>query len=319
MAQPSNTYDTYDLAGMREDLEDAIYNIAPTETPAISMFGRKDAKQIYHEWQIDTLATHSKDNAVIDGDDATTDAQVATTRFGNYTQISDKVILVTGTAEAVDKAGRRSELAYLIAKNAKELKRDMEAAITQNNGAVAGNASTARKLAGMEAWYRTNDKRGASGADATLSGTTIGYPNAAPTDGTQRAITEAIFKDAIQLAWTAGGDPSVVMTGPVNKQNISAFTGMSTRTDRGEDKRLVAAVDVYVSDFGDHRVVPNRFSRDRTVHIVDPGLWDVAFLRTFRQWPLAKTGDSERRQLLAEYTLVARNEAGNAVVADCTT
>ncbi len=316
MAQPTETFDAFDVVGDREDLEDIIYNIDPTDTPFLMMAGRTRCDAVYHEWQMDVLAS-AVDNAVIEGDDATMDAVVATLRVGNRTQISDKTVTISGTLEAISKAGRKSELAYQLAKKSKELKRDMETVLTGNYAMVTGDATTARHLASLETWYDTNSSVGATGADATHSA--AGEPSTTRTDGTQRAITEALVKTVIQQTWSAGGDPSVLMSGPVNKQRISAFTGNSTRFDRGEDKRLVAAVDVYVSDFGTHRIVPNRFSRDRTLHVLDPSLWAVAYLRSFRQHALSKTGDTEKRQLLVEYTLVSRNERGSGIVADLTT
>jgi len=170
------------------------------------------------------------------------DASVATTRVGNYLQISDKTVTISGTEEVVNKAGRKSEIAYQIAKKGKELKRDMEAVLTTNQAQVAGNSTTARKLGSLGSWIATNDVLGSGGASPTGDGTD------ARTDGTQRAFTETLLKSVIQSCWTEGGDPTCVMTGPFNKTVVSSFTGNSTRFDKGEDKRLVAAIDVYESD-----------------------------------------------------------------------
>ncbi len=319
MAQPSETFDSYDAEGNREDLSDIIYNISPTETPFMSMCGRGKAKATYTEWQIDTLASVDTTNAQVEGDNATEDAIAATSRPGNRTQISDKVISISGTQDVVNKAGRKKELSYQLAKKGKELKRDMEAIITRNQASVAGNATTARKTGSLEAWYETNTERGAAGspADGGFDGTNT--VDAAVDSSSQYAMTEALLKTVISGCWTNGGDPTVIMCGPINKANISAFTGNSTRYDKGEDKKLVAAIDIYVSDFGTHRVVPNRFSRDRVVHVLSPKLWSVMYLRSFRQHALAKIGDSERRQLLVEYALCSKNEAGSGVIADRTT
>lgn len=314
MAQPTNTFSTYDAIGIREDLADVIYNIAPMETPFQTMAGRGKAGQTYHEWQTDTLAAAAT-NQVIEGDEATLDAVVATARIGNYCQISDKTAVITGTEEVVNKAGRKSEMAYQLTKKSKELKRDQEFALTQNQASVAGDDTTARSLGSFESWITTNDNRASDGSDGGFSAGIV----AAPTDGTQRALLESSMKSVLQACWTAGGDPTVLMPGPFNKTVISGFTGHSTRTDRGEDKRLVAAIDVYVSDFGTHRVVPNRFSRDRSLLVISPRLWSVDYLRGYRQHPLSKTGDTEKRQLLVEFTLRSSNEAGSGIVADLTT
>lgn len=312
MTQPADSFSSYDAVGNREDLTDIISNIDPTETPFMTGIGRAKAKATYHEWQTQALAAAAS-NAVIEGDDATTDAATATVRLGNYTQISDKVPRVTGTQQAVDKAGRDSEMAYQVALKMKELKRDMETDLTANNARVAGNDSTARELAGVEAWIATNDDFGATGASPTGNGTD------ARGDGTQRAFTEAQLKTVIRNAWNSGGEPDTVMVGAFNKQQASLFTGGATRMDKSEDKRLTAAVDVYVSDFGELRMVPNRFSRSRSALVLDMSLWKIAYLRPLKTVELAKTGDTERKQLIVEYTLECLNEKGNGGVFDLTT
>jgi hypothetical protein len=312
MAQPTNTFDTYDSVGEREDLSDVIYSISPTDTPFISSAAKTRATAVLHEWQTDALAAASTSNAVIEGDEATLDAVSPTTRLSNSSQIMDKTVVITGTQEAVDKAGRASEIAYQIAKKAKELKRDMEATITGNQAEVAGDASTARKLGSLGAWVASNDDFGAGGASGSVG-------NTARTDGTQRAFTEASLKTVIKNVWNAGGDPSMVMVGPFNKQKLSGFTGNSTRFDAGADATLYTSVDVYASDFGQLQVVPNRFSRDRDAYVLDMNYWGIAFLRDFTMHELSKTGDSEKRQLLVEATLESRNEGASGLVADLTT
>jgi hypothetical protein len=313
MAQPTNTFDTYDSVGEREDLSDVIYSISPTDTPFLSSAAKTKATAVLHEWQTDSLAAAVTNNAVIEGDEATLDASTATTRLSNSTQIMDKTVVITGTQESVDKAGRASELAYQIAKRAKELKRDMEATITGNIAEVGGNSSTARKMGTLGSWVTTNDDLASDGASGAGAG------NAAHTNGTQRAFTESQLKSVIKSVWNAGGDPSMIMVGPFNKQKLSGFTGNSTRFDAGADATLYTSVDVYASDFGQLQVVPNRFSRDREAYVLDMEYWGVAFLRDFTMHELAKTGDSEKRQLLVEATLESRNEAASGGVFDLTT
>ena len=312
MAQPTNTFDTYDSVGEREDLSDVIYSISPTDTPFLSSAAKTQATAVLHEWQTDSLAAASTSNAVIEGDEATLDASTATTRLSNSTQIMDKTVVITGTQESVDKAGRASELAYQIAKRAKELKRDMEATITGNIAEVAGNSTTARKMGTLGSWVTTNDDVASDGASGAGAG------NAAHTDGTQRAFTEAQLKSVIKSVWNAGGDPSMIMVGPFNKQKLSGFTGNSTRFDAGADATLYTSVDVYASDFGQLQVVPNRFSRDRDAYVLDMEYWGIAFLRDFSMHELAKTGDSEKKQLLVEFTLEVRNEAAHGILLDIT-
>ncbi len=312
MAQPTNTFDTYDSVGEREDLSDVIYNISPTDTPFLSSAAKTSSSAVLHEWQTDALAAASTSNAVIEGDEATLDAVTATTRLSNSCQIMDKTVVITGTQEAVDKAGRASELAYQIAKKAKELKRDMEAQITTNNAEVTGSATAAREMGSLGAWVATNDVMGTSGTSGSVG-------NTARTDGTQRAFTEDLLKSVIKSVWNEGGDPTMIMVGPFNKQKLSGFTGNSTRFDAGADATLYTSVDVYASDFGQLQVVPNRFSRDRDAYVLDMDYWGVAFLRDFTMHELSKTGDSEKRQLLVEATLESRNEAASGLVADLTT
>lgn len=314
MTQATNTFDTYDAVGIREDLQDVIYSISPTETPFMSAAAREQVKNTFHEWQTDSLAAAVTNNAVIEGDEATLDASTATSRIGNYTQIMDKTVVITGTQEAVDKAGRASELAYQIAKKSKELKRDIESTLLTNQARAAGSSSAARTFASMGAWIKTNTNKGATGTDPTaVDGSD------ARNDGTQRSLTEDMLKDVIKGTWNAGGNPSVIMVGPFNKQKISGFTGGNTRFDASEDKTLYTSIDVYSSDFGDLEVVPNRFSRDRDALVLDMDYWSVGFLRDFTMHELSKTGDAEKRQILAELTLISRNEGASGGVFDLTT
>lgn len=330
MAVTTNTFETYQEIGMREDLSDIIYNISPTETPFMMMVGRGTATNTTHEWQIDALTTADFNNATPEGDQPTFTAVTPTIRVSNFTQISSKTVVISGTAEAVDKAGRKSELAYQLAKMAKELKRDMESILIAGRtsaGATVqmktvGSTDTAQLLGPVELWFTTGDATAVQPQNRTGTApteTNFYEPTATEVLGTQRAFKEADLKEVIRECWQEGGDPSVIMVGPFNKQALSAFSGNTTRFDRSEDMRLVTAVDVYVSDFGEHRVVPNRFQRDRTALVLTPRMWSVDYLRGFRQFALAKTGDAEKRELLAEYTLRASNPHASGPVADLTT
>ena len=312
MAQFSDTFDTYDSIGEREDLSDVIYNISPTDTPFLSSAAKTKATAVLHEWQTDSLAAAVTTNQVIEGDEVTIDALTATTRLSNSCQILDKAICITGTQEAVDKAGRASEIAYQIAKRAKELKRDLESSLTSNNAEVTGSGTAARVLGGLRSWVATNDVMGTSGTSGGLGNTAAG-------NGTQRVFTESLLKSVIKSVWNAGGNPTMIMVGPFNKQKLSGFTGNSTRFDAGADATLYTSVDVYASDFGQLQVVPNRFSRDRDAWVLDMDYWGVAFLRDFTMHDIAKTGDADKKQLLIEATLESRNEGASGVVADVTT
>ncbi len=311
MVAPANTFQTFAAFGNREDLSDVIYLIDPTDTPFLSGVPRTKAAAVLHEWQTDSLAAAAA-NAVIEGDDATTDATSATTRLSNSTQISDKVPRVSGTQEAVNKAGRKSEMSYQVAKVAQELKRDMEFILLANTAENVGDATTARNLGSIGAWIDTNTSNGVSGTDGSLG-------NTARTDGTQRDMSEALLKAVLKLCWDNGGDPECIMVGSRNKQVISGFTGNATRFKGAEDNTLKASIDIYDSDFGQLQIIPNRFQRARDCLILQKNMWGVGYLRPFLLQDLAKTGDTERKQLLVEYTLESRNEAASGAVWDLNT
>jgi hypothetical protein len=318
MAVEAATFTTYDAVGNREDLSDVIYRIDPTDTPAMSGFEREKASAVNHEWQTQALAPVDAANDVLEGDDATTDAATPTVRLGNMCQISDKVARVSGTQRAVEHAGRDDELEYQEMLKGLELKRDMETILVGRNIAkVTGSEAAARKTASILSWIKTNTSKGAGGADpAAADGTGI------RTDGTQRAFTEANLKTVLQAIWNSGGKPDTIMTGGFNKQVFSTFTGRATPTEDTKSKKILASVDAYESDFGKLSIVPNRFLRSpaRDVLVLQMDMWAVAFLngRKMVSIPLAKTGDSDRRQMLSEYALVSRNEKASGGVFDNT-
>ena len=323
MAQPTNLFDRYDATlSVREDLANIIYNISPEDTVFMSNVGRDTSKQTFTEWQTDALAAASTTNAQIEGDDAAADSLAATNRVGNYTQISRKVVATSGTLESVDTAGYRSAMAYQLAKAASELKRDMETAILFNQAAVVGNATTARKTAGLPAWLRTNVSKASDGGNPTMSSTNDGYPNAARTDGTQRTFTETMLKDVIQSVWTNGGTPKLLMVGPFNKRIVSSFSGIAGlrfNVDGAKPSAIIGAADIYVSDFGNVSIVPSRFQRERDAFVVDPEYAAVSYLRNFQTEELAKTGDSQKKMILVEYALKVRTEKAHGIIADLTT
>lgn len=319
----TNTYTAWDAKGIREDLSDVIYRISPTETPFVSSVGKGTVEQQYFEWQNDALAAASTSNAQVDGNDYTSfPAVTPTQRLANYTQISTKQVLVSGRLDRVKKAGRKSEVAYQLALRAAELKRDIEATATQNNPGVAGSDAVASQTASFESFMNVaqNSSRGTGGAAPTLSGGTAGYPNAAPTDGTARTFTEALLKGVLQGVWQSGGHNKVLMVDGTQKQTASTFTGIATlRHETGQGMtRIVAAADVYVSDFGEVQIVPNRFSRHRSALVLDPSFIEIVYLRPFQQIELAKTGDAEKRLLLVDWGLKVNHTGACGIVADLT-
>jgi hypothetical protein len=319
MTVPTNTQQSYSLATMAEDLSNIVDKVGATETPFFQAVAKGEASNTYHEWAEVDLAPATDTNAVVEGDDPGTDVATTGVRLGNYTQLSDKVVQVSSTAESVDGAGDAQTLAQQVILKAQELRRDLEKQILSNKAASPGDSATARVSASMISFLRTNVSRGATGTSPTLSGITTGYPNAAPHDGTQRALTEALFKDVLQLVWENGGNPTTAFVGAYNKRVASTFTGNATRYRDADDKKVVAAVDVYVSDFGEIRLAASRNIRPRDIIIIDPAMVSIDFLQKMKQETLAKTGHSERRMISAEYTLKVRNERAHGHVADLTT
>ena len=317
MATPANTTSTYDAIGNREDLSDIIYDISPTQTPFISGIAHNTATATNHEWQTDSLATAVDNNAVIEGEDATTTAATPTVRLGNYTQISDKVPRVTRTQRQVDSAGRGDELDYQIMKAAKELKRDMESAMLANKQKAVGSESVARQLAGVESWLSTNVDLGTTGVAPTGDGSDT------RTAGTPRAFAESQLQGVLASIWDEGGEPDTIMVGSTIKQAMSGIVnggnaGAAQRVVDGNAKTVTTAIDIYVSDFGSLAVIPNRFMVQDSMLVLQMDMWCMSTLAEFQETPLAKTGDSDRVQLLSEYTLEAKNEKSSGIIADLT-
>jgi hypothetical protein len=308
------TYNAYDAIGQREDLTDIIYDISPTETPFMSSIGKTKATAVYHEWQTDSLASATTNNAAVEGANATDATLSPTTRLGNYTQILQKTIKVSGTLDAVNKAGRKSEKAYQLAKGSQEIKRDLETILLSNQGRSIGSSnSTARRMASLLSWIKTNSSVQTNGGDPT----TIGVSTR--TDGNTRTFTEALLKEVVAEVFTSGGSPKVLMVGPSGKQKVSSFTGIGeTRFNvtGAKPSTIIGAADIYVSDFGNMSVVPNRFMRNRDALILDPEYAALAYLRPFQTNELAKTGDADMTQILVEVTLEVKNEAAHGIVAD---
>lgn len=325
----TTNFDRYDLAtsgdNVREHLTDVIYNISPTETPLHANIGRGNSEQTLKEWQIDELATAAT-NAAIDGADFGTDSSDEAQRIGVYMQISIKYLAVSRRANIVNKAGRKSELAYQVAKKGKELKRDCEFIACANQATLAGNSTTASLTGGLGAWIKTNTSRGATGTDPALSNTTYGEPTTAAGDGTTRALDESLLLGIIKDCFVQGGDPNMIMLGPTVKQLFSNYMyGTSARIatqyqDQGRNPRggvtVVGAVDTYVSDFSVLDVVPNRFQRERDAWVLDTEYWEISYLDGYKTETISKIGDAERRHVLVDWGLCSKNEAASGVFAD---
>jgi hypothetical protein len=310
----ADVFSTYDAIGNREDLANDIYDISPMDTPFVSGIAKNSATATNHEWQTDSLST-ATNNAQIEGADATTTVSTPTVRLGNYTQISSKTPMVSRTQRQVDSAGRGDEMQYQIVKMSMELKRDQELILLSNKAKVAGSEVLARQCAGIESWLATNWT--GAGAAPTGDGTDT------RTAGALTAFAEADLKSTLASIWDEGGNPDIIMAGSFNKQAMSAFvgggaSGPAQRTVDGDSTRVNTAIDIYVSDFGSLSVVPNRFMVQESVLVLEMDKWCLSSLSTFEETTLAKTGDSDRVQLLSEYTLEAKNEAASGIVADNT-
>ena len=317
MAQPANTFDSYDSVGIREDLSNVIHNISPEETPFYSKSAKKSAKNTLVEWQTDSLRA-SAANAHIEGDATAGEARSATTRLGNYTQIFKNAVVVPDTDEGLDKAGRAKEVAYQTLKIAKEQKLDIEKALFDNNARAAGNSTTARELAGAPAWITTNTDFGANeGADPT------GDCTDARTDETTTliAFSQARFDGVMQSIWEEGGKPDTVYLSAFQMNVALGFTGNNNQRSavQAGDERVIKSLAVYVTPWGSVEFMPSRENRSRDIFIMQDDMWEIASLRGTKNVALAKTGDNTTRQVVTELTLCAKNEAGNGGIFDNTT
>lgn len=325
MAVATASFETFLAVGNREDLTDMIYRISPTETPFLNSCARETATAVKHEWQIDKISNAVTNNQAVEGNNPSNTSVVPTSRIFNFTEIPQYAFQVSGSQQASNPAGRSNELAFQLVKYGLQMKRDMEAAASGANGAVgAGATATARVSASLESWMSTNfTTLATSAASAVSTGFVTGTGCTAPVDGSVvSTVTEAAVKAVIRQIWAAGGNPDTILTGPYNKVKVSGFSGILTNNifqQAGGQAKIVAAADAYVSDFGTLKVVPSRFSRDRTISILDMNYWAIAYLRPFQSTQLAVTGDSIQRMILAEYTLVSRNEAASGKVVDLAT
>lgn len=332
MAVNTATTTRFEQVGEREQLSDKIYNLAPMDTPFMTAIGRGPAAtNTKVEWQTDDLADATNTKA-LEGDDASYLTATATVRLSNHTQIFTRSVIVSGTAQALNTAGRRNELLYQVDKRTKEMKRNMEKAFTGNYASDDASRATARALGGFESWIESNSSRG-TGAGAT-AGADGGYTTStnltvAATDASStntRTFTEALLKAVIKSIWDNTGESApLVIVGSFNKQIASGFSGIATQyQDYGNAQSskgiaILGAADIYVSDFGRHKIVPDHFSRARSALVVKPDHWEARYLRPFQIKQLAKTGDADKRQLLAEVTICSKNEKSSGVIADLTT
>ena len=328
MAVPTNTRETYGAIGIREDLSNIIYNISPTDTPFLNGCGRGSADNTLFEWQTDTLKTAAA-NLQIEGNDYTSTAATETRRLSNYTQISATQVQSSGTAEAVDFAGRKSTQAYQLAKRAKEMKRDMEFMLLEGTVKSAGSSGAARNTACFSTWIGTtvnatsNVVAASTGLGLTNDGSSspaVGPDGTteAGTGGADTAITIALVNNVAERIWKLGGPPDTILCdvtvkGTISSSTVGGAVVAEPRANHGGSGPITAvnAVDVLVTDFGTFKVVPDRHIPATQVDFIDFDLWSVDYLRPFRTETLAKSGDSVKQLLIAEYGLRAKNGNGS--------
>lgn len=322
MPQPTNTFDSYDAVGNREDLQDKIYMVSPEKTPIVSSIRRFSATQRIHEWQRDALATPNKDNAVIEGDDRTGSSLTATDRVANTVQLFDKTVVVSTTQEKTKSAGRSSEMKYQVSKAMVELKRDVEAMVVSDNVAVQGNSTTARKSAGLGALIYTNISHGGAGATPAH---TSGLATTAQTAGTNRTFTETLLKTVLQSVFTNSGEfATLISLTPSHKVTFSGFAGIAVnryQVQKGKQGVIVGGADVYMSDFGELTVVPNYIqgtANQNAAFVLNPEYMGIAYLGGYKSEPLAKTGHTTKELVSVEGTLVVTSEKAQGAVKNLT-
>jgi hypothetical protein len=310
------TYKTSDAVGEREELADVIYRIDPTDTPIFSALKKEGARAVYSEWQVQELAAASATNYNNEGADYSYVNPSATTRMGNYHQISVKAASVSGTLDAVDKAGRDRETAYVKTLKGLELRRDIEKYLVSD---VAKSSSDPRKAGTLSTWI-TNVSVAASSAAPTGDGSDT------PTlSGTDRAMAISQIDAAMLAAFEDGGKPSIITMSPTNKQVFSNLSSASVATNQiitsaNKDAAYVGAVSLYRSDFGELNVVVDRFQGNDRLFLLDTDYASITTLpnRNFVVSDVAPTGDATKFAILAEWSLKVSAPKAHAAVYDLT-
>ena len=309
------TFTTSNAVGEKESLADIIYRLDTSETPIFSSAEKITTNGVFYEWQVQELAAAATDNHVNEGADATFATPTATSRLGNYHQISVKDFAISGTLESVDKAGRERESAYQKIIKSLELRRDIEKSIGGTN--VARSASDPRKSASLITWM-TNVSKPSDMGHGTGDGT-----DTADLTGTARALTLAQIESANQEAWEDGGNPQILVCSATNKANISNLSAAGTNlvtnqvnATAGTAPSFVGAVSVFLTDFGELQLTPSRFLSNDKLFIIDPDYVSIGTLngRNFAESELSKTGDADKTQIVTEFTLVVKSPKAHAAV-----
>lgn len=287
-------YKTYEQIGLAEDVSNIISDITPTDTPMYSMIKSEKVHARQYQYQTDSLAAAAS-NAQLEGFTASAGTAIPTTMITGNTQILQKTFQVSATADAVKAYGRAKETAYQLSKALKEIKKDVEFAfVGSSNAGNAGNATTAREMDSADQLI---------GAGNTTAGGTA-------------ALTEAMITTTGQNVYNNGGDASILMVKPADSLIISAFTGAAGRSREFNDgnKTLTNVVNLYVSPFGEYKVVLNRHQMTDHAFLLDPSMWRTASLRPFARTLLAKTGDSDTHMVVGELGLMHKNPLGSGQI-----
>jgi hypothetical protein len=294
-----------------------VVNITPEDTPVYSSMKKVSASNTNVEFMTDTLRS-SGANAHIEGDATAGSARVASVRLSNQTQIFKDSVVVPDTDIGLDRVGKRKQLALQTLKIAAEQKLDIELALFANNAKVVGNASTAREMAGIPAWLKTNVnfQSGNSGANPTGDGT-----DARTDDGTPTAFSQAKFDSTMQSLWEEGGKPNTCYLSAFQMNKALSFTGNNNQRANvtGADERVINSLAIYLTPWGQVKFQPSRENRSRDVFIMQDDMWNVAVLRPTKSTALAKTGDNTQRQVVTELTLICKNEKASGGIFDNTT
>jgi hypothetical protein len=318
MAAPTASFATVNQVGAREDLEDIIYDISPMQTYFTSTIGKGKATNILHDWQTDVLDTPVSSNAFVEGDDFSAQVINPTTKLRNYCQISRKDFVVTRTARKMNTAGRKEELAYQIVRKGDSLKRDIETAALSSNTTTAGSSVSARVSAGVEAFITSANHIKASGQNTATTPVPVSGLFVTPlTDGSATIFIESDLKLALQQAWSTGGETDTILVPPALKNKLDAFTGIATRFSdvrAGKQAQIVGAADVYVSSYGSHKVVLSRYMRASVVMCLDMSTWKLDWFDKMHLEDIAKSGDSEKRMIVAEWCLVGKTPSANTKI-----
>lgn len=311
MAQPTNTFDAFDVVGMREDLSDTISNMAPYETPFYSACEKVDSGNTLKEWMTDTLRP-AAENAHVPGDDTEANPITPTVRLGNRIQTFKDSFTLSDDLDDYDLAGRQTEADLQKIKFGRQIRTDVEKALLENNAAVVGNSTTPPELAGVPVWLTSNTDAGTGGADATGDGSD------ARTDGTQRAFTETQMDTVLQEAWTNSGNEDYTCYLSAGNKKISAgFEGNAPRRlTEVAAGNVYNKVDMYITDFGDVTFVKSRHVRPRDVLLLDDDMWEIGVSSALNSTLLAKTGDNTKYQMVERLTLCAKNQVSSAGIFD---